>query len=194
MPGFNVPNADSCLDKDAFKGRSTYVGPDPNMEYARKNRWLLEFLEPFGSIQSGILVYAHKCTRPTVEIDEIQIHNCQDEIYRPGKNRWNPIDFTFYEKAPGDESLIDEVAERIYKWWGETTIILSGSKHGKPSDYLKNGNLQMLDGTGKTMWEYKLYECWPMKVSPTDLDYSDGSIAEITVTLRFNKAKESRGT
>lgn len=192
MPGFHIPqSAASCLDKDAFQERSTYTGPDPNMEYARRNRWMLEFLEPFGNVYDGILIYAHKCMRPTPEIDEIKIHHGQDEIYRPGKNRWNPVDFTFYEKSPGNPTF-DEAAERIYKWWAETTIVLTESKHGELNDYLKNCNLRMLDGVGNKIWEYNLYECWPMKVSPCDLDYSDSNIAEITVTLRFNKAKETR--
>lgn len=194
MPGFHIPEAiNSCLDDGAFRDRSAYTGPDPNMEYARRNRWLLEFMEPFGMVYDGILVYAHKCTRPTPEIDEVVIHHGQDEIYRPGKNRWNPIDFTFYEKAPGNPPTIDETASLIYKWWAKTTLVLTESRHGELRDYLKNGNLQMLDGSGKMIWEYRLYECWPMKVSPSDLDYADSNIAEITVTLRFNKAKETNG-
>jgi len=195
MPGFYIPGAiESCLDENAFKGSAgSYLGPDPNMEYARNNRWLLEFLEPFGNIQNGILVYAHKCSRPSAEIDEIKIHHGQDEIYRPGKNKWNPVDFTFYEKSPGDEDSYNEAAERIYKWWSDTTIILRESRHGEIRNYLKSCNLQMLDGVGRRIWEYQLYECWPLKVSSSDLDYSDGSISEITVTIRFNKVKESRG-
>ena len=193
IPGFNIPDAiKGCLDEHAFQGKSSYDGPDPNMEYARKHRWLLEFLEPFGSIKDGILLYAYKCNRPTPNIDEIVIHHGQDEIYRPGKNRWNPIEFSFYEKSPGDKSIVDETAERMYKWWGESVIILTQSIHGNINNYLKNGIVQMLDGVGKSIWEYHLYECWPTKITPSDLDYSDSNIADITITLRFNKAKETR--
>lgn len=193
MPGFNIPSSSaSCLDKDAFQGASAYDGPDPNMEYARNNRWLIEFLEPFGSKNNGILLYAHKCSRPSPEIDEIKIHQGQDEIFRPGKNRWSPVEFTFYEKAPGDPVTVDEAAERIYNWWGKIMINLERSIHNDPSDYLKNCTLQMLDGSGNPIWNYYIYECWPMTIKANDLDYSDSNIAEITVTLRYNKAKEGR--
>jgi len=191
MPGFLIPNTQPC--NEGFKGQSVYEGPDPNMEYARRNRWILEFLEPFGDIKNGILLYAHKCTRPTPEIEEIEIHHGQDVIYRPGKNRWYPIDFTFYEKAHGTGDgppTEDETARRIYDWWARSMINLTESRHGELDDYLKYGNLQMLDGSGIGIWEYQLYECWPLKVSPSDLDYADSNIAEITVTLRYNKAKE----
>lgn len=196
MPGFYIPDSTkACLDDHAFKGVSAYDGPDPNMEYARNNRWLIEFLEPFGNIKDGILVYAHKCARPTPELDEIRIHSGQDEIYRPGKNRWNPIDFTFYEKSPtsAEGTTADEAAKRIYEWWSNSTLILRQSKHGSIANYLKTAHLQMLDGIGKSIWQYSLYQCWPVKVSPSDLDYADGNIAEITVTLRFSKAKEGPG-
>ncbi len=190
MPGFFIPDSDkACLDDNAFKTQSAYAGPDPNMEYARRNRWLIEIFEPFGTVQKGILVYARKCARPSPEIDVITVHHGQDEIYRPGKNRWGPIDFTFYEKADGN-SLVNESAERIYKWWAETMIILQQSRHGELANYLKSGSIKMLDGVGRGIWEYRLYECWPIKVTPSELDYGDSQIAEISVTLRFNKAKE----
>lgn len=158
------------------------------------------------------MLFCEKCTRPTPEIDEITIHRGQDEIYRPGKNRWSPIEFTFYEKLSGGHSVsgyygvgnqTNEVAELIYKWWGSeesaysnrhTMINLSTStQHALgPKSYYKNAQLQMLDGVGKPVWTYFLYDCWPQKISPIDLSYSDSDIATITVTMRFNKAVEKR--
>jgi hypothetical protein len=147
-------------------------------------------LEPFGYSDSyGILLFLEKCTRPTLEVDEITIHNAQDEIYRPGKQRWSPIEFTFYEKA---DDRVDEVAERIYSWWGQTMIALTRSTHNRVTNYYKSAVLQMLDGVGHPIWSYYLYDCWPQKVSPIELSYSDSDIATITVTLRFNKAEEKR--
>lgn len=189
MPGFKIPNVISCTSRP-----STYDGPDIDVEFARTNRWLFEVLPPFGTIKDGILLYAHKCTRPTPEIDQIVIHHGQDEIYRPGKNRWSPIDITFYEKTKSLSDipkLVDEAAERVYKWWSESVLVLRESRHGKQEGF-PNGILKMLDGYGNTIWEYNLYQCWPTKVTPSDLDYADGNIAEITVTIRFNKAKECR--
>jgi hypothetical protein len=48
----------------------------------------------------------------------------------------------------------------------------------------------MLDGLGRKVWEYNLYDCWPIKVSPNDLDYSNTALSEISVTMRYNKAEE----
>ena len=194
MPGFNIPLNAKCVDTDAFKESGTYVGPHNTVETARVHRYRLEILEPLQSV----VLFCEKCTRPTPEIDEIVIHNGQDEIYRPGKQRWSPIEFTFYEKLRGGDPLTgigdqtDETAELIYKWWGETMIDLTRSAHNPVKDYYKQAQLQMLDGVGNPVWTYFIYDCWPQKVSPTDLSYSDSEIATITVTLRFNKAQERR--
>lgn len=194
MPGFNIPplqGAGNACDPDSFQEEAAYYGPSTTVETARKHRYKLEILEPFGTEADGILLFCEKCTRPTPEMDEITIHNGQDEIYRPGKQRWNPIEFTFYEKLRGNEGVyVDEAAERIYRWWGETMIDLQRSVHNPIANYYKRAQLQMLDGVGYPVWTYFLYDCWPQKVSPIELAYSDSDIATITVTLRYNKAQE----
>lgn len=199
MPGFNIPPfqapSRSCDPNiQIFDEASAYQGPGFVTETARRHRFRIDLFEPFGPISLGqpgagdIMLFVEKCTRPTPEIDEITIHNGQDEIYRPGKQRWGPVEFTFYEKV--EER--DEVAERIYDWWGRVMINLTRSGHNLPTDYYKSGQLQMLDGVGNPVWTYFLYDCWPQKVSPIELSYSDTDIATITVVLRFNKAEERK--
>lgn len=205
MPGFNIPNqyTPNCGENNvngeasgAFTVDAPFAGPAHLSETARKHRYRLEILGPLGQYSmggsTGILMFLEKCTRPTPEVDEIVIHNGQDEIYRPGKHRWSPVEFTFYEKTRGNDVQVDEAAELIYQWWGQTMINLNTSEHRTPTDYYRRAHLQMLDGVGNPIWTYYLHDCWPQKVSPIDLSYSDSDIATITVTLRFNKAEERR--
>lgn len=193
MPGFNIKFDNSCHDDGINHYSRLNGGPLNNIETARKHRYLIEFLEPYGSQNEGILLYCEKCTRPSPEVDKITIHNGQDEIYRPGKQRWYPIDFTFYEKTNGEfDNLTNQTAELMYKWWAEVMINLSRSVHNNVSDYYKRCHLKMLDGEGRPIWTYYLYDCWPQKISPIDLSYSDSDIATITVTLNYNKCEERR--
>jgi hypothetical protein len=194
MPGFNIP-AESCLDEDAFQEDSIYSGSNNLSETARNHRYLLEVFEPMEGKgkDSNLLMYLEKCTRPTVEIDEITIHSGQDEIYRPGKNKWTPIEFTFYEKLRGNApgSFKNAAAENLYNWWAKSMIILQDSKQGKPRDYYKNAFLQMLDGVGNPVWTYKIYDCWPQKITPSQISYRESEISTISVILRYNKAEEA---
>lgn len=187
MPGFNIP----------FQGPSQCPTPPPGtgpsnaIETARKHRYLLEVLEPLGSQDNGILLFLEKCTRPAPEYDKILIHSAQDEIPRPGKTHWKEVEFTFYEKLDGDDgSLEDTCAKLISEWHSKTMVNIETSLHNQPSQYLKNATLQMLDGGGTPVWTYNIYDSWPMKVSPSDLAYSDTDIATISVTLAYARARE----
>ncbi len=88
--------------------------------------------------------------------------------------------------------MFDLLADAVYTWWGSTMIDVEKSLHNPPSEYLKNAQLAMLDGDVNHVWEYNLYDCWPQKISPSDLAYSSADIAEITVTLRYGKCRETR--
>ena len=202
MPGFRWIYDDGC-------GRgSGGDGPSPAAETARVHRYMLEILEPMGDKATGLLMYLQKCTRPGIEVDEITIHSGPDEIQRPGKMRWSPVEFTFYEvlgKGPrspdspryvgggaaGDAAAnVNLCAKYIYEWWSRTMVDIRTGLHSAPSDYLKDAQLDMLDGDGLPVWTYALYDCWPSKVSPADLDYTNSAIGTINVTMRFSKCIE----
>lgn len=197
MPGFRIPFNFGChqgpVPVDLFP-----EGAESTAETARNHRYSFEVLEPLQ--QGTLLLYAFKATRPSPEIDEITIHSGQDEIYRPGKNRWKPIEISFYEKLSGQanlifQNLINTAASQIYEWWGGTNNGFPGGVvHLDTSSigvgYQKPCQLALLDGLGRSVWSYYMSDCWPVKVTPSNLDYSDSDIATVTVTLRYNKAVE----
>lgn len=196
MPGFNIPYyAAGCVRQS-----SSNSGPAHTVETARAHRFILEVMEPMGGQDStGMLLFLEKCTRPSPEFDKILIHNGQDEISRPGKTHWRDVEFTFYEKVSGDfvggdskDELEDQCAKFVYEWWSKTMLNVETSQHRSPSEYLKNCQLQMTDGAGGPIWTYFLYDCWPLKISPSDLDYSNTDIARISVVLAYGRAKEKR--
>lgn len=200
MPGFDVGIFGACHDTGVPDGRKS--GPQNVEETARRHRYEFQVLEPLDRDTEGstfLLFFAYRATRPTPEIDKITIHNGQDEIYRPGKHRWNPIDITFYERVSQIEEsqYYDQPAKLLYKWWAGTPygtaggmihldVSLQGTKYKKPCQ------LAMLDGYGQPIWSYYLANAWPVKVSPCDLSYADTEIADITVTLSYDKAIEER--
>lgn len=169
MPGFNV-------------GGLGGGGPPNTQETARRHRFDFETFEPLDSI----LLFAHKAQRPIPEIDRVIMHHGQDEIYLPGKNRWRPIEISFYEAIDGSS---DSVASKIYDWWSQSVISIQESKVG--SDYKKRATLQMLDGQGSSVWKYMLINCWPISVTPDTLDYADNGVAAISFQVVMDKVKES---
>tara|TARA_R110000751_G_scaffold92334_2_gene180759 strand:+ start:1376 stop:2074 length:699 start_codon:yes stop_codon:yes gene_type:complete len=222
--GFNIPHSELKNFSDVFAAFSCGipefavplegpVGPSNTDEFARNHRFTLERLMPLRSPMAGapnttILLNIEKCTRPSVEFDEIKIHSGQDEIYRPGKHRWNPIEFTFYERVGGKTSpgfVVNEpgpnlAAQAIWNWWGgelggpigeaSTLLDWKKSRQSAPNQYQFDAQINMINGLGQPVWTYTLHECWPLKVSSTDLNYADTELSRTTITLRFNRAVE----
>ncbi len=209
MPGFKIPISfdPACANDSINIGFRNDLSSNPlhTIEVARAHRWIFRTLTPLSDSSSGdpsnvnILIYAYKCGRPTIEIDEIKVFRGQQEIYRPGKHRWMPIELAFYDVYEGGDSQNPEsvlnagVASKVYRWWSEVTLNTTTNNLNNASDIYKTGALSMQDGYGKSVWHYKLFDVWPIKVSPSDLDYSSTNLAEISVTMRYNKAEEVEG-
>jgi hypothetical protein len=198
MPGFNIGN---------FAGQDN--APGNVYETSRRHRYLIKLLPP---VARAILLVSHKCGRPTPEIDRIVMHRGQDEIYLPGKNRWLPIEISFYEihgqatggrgVGPGGLQLqpvqpvqaggTDITASELFAWWASQVVIIRQSTIR--TSFKGTGEIDLLDGADQPVLLYKLYGIWPSKVSPDTLDYSDNSICEITVTLQMDKCDEEART
>lgn len=218
MPGFRVPQdltiaqcqADlGAIGDGIFFDSALYEGPDPKLEYAKKYRWLFETISgpvipggvgPLGppdpnppafdreDSTEGILLVLKKCTRPSPEFEVIKAHHAQSVISRPGKISWAPITMTFYEAL--DELHQSQVTKRLYDWWARTIHNYQTMLHGSVKNYQKDAVLTMLDGIGRDVYTYNLYNCWISKIAPSDLDYSTSEVCEIEVTLCYDMAVE----
>lgn len=184
MPGFAIPGG----------GGARNGAPSSLRETARKHRWIFEIEPRQGASRSsldqlGFTIYAHKATRPSPEIDAVTIHHSQDEIYTPGKNRWAPIEVSFYEVLGRNGNI---TADFIYQWWSRDVLQFTKSRiAGVGGNKIKRRCvLTQLNGYGRAVHCYILYGAWPEKVTPDDLNYDDSAICEITIRLRYDKAAE----
>jgi len=175
MPGFNIPYESRSLDDVAL--------PSAIIETARSNRWEVTIFTPL----NDIILYAHKCTRPTPSIDFAVVHRGQNEAYFPGKHRWASVDFTFYDVLT---SSVDRTAYLFYQWYTTGVLDIENSRiAGGINKYLVT--YELLDGFGRNIYRYELINAFPIKVSPSNLDYKESSVADITVTLQYELAVES---
>jgi hypothetical protein len=164
VPGFNIVK--------------NTQGPTAKLEMARQHRWRFATIEPL----NDILIYAHKSGRPKVEFDRATLHYQQDCIYFPGKQKWMPINITFYHIIDNVDSSI-----KIYEWWTQSVINITNSVISLKK---QTCTLEMLDGSGSAVYLYTMYGCWPSRITPDDLDYSDTNISEVIFTLEMDKATE----
>lgn len=189
MPGFKMPDVPECKDIQGGAGPGSSAGATIPMEVARTHRYKVEIYNVNAGTQdsSSVTFYASKVTRPILEIDRITIHHGQDEIYRPGKQRWQPVDITFYDVIEGSSVL----PSKFLCEWRKDVVNFQKSRVVGPSVLLREVQISMLDENGSEVWLYKLIGAWPMNVSPSTLAFSDSSLAETTVKISYNKLAET---
>jgi hypothetical protein len=164
MPGFNI-------------GDTTDAGsPRATVETRRRHRWRFTTLDP---ILNEILIYAVRADRPRPVTEKITIHHGQDQIYIPGKNRWEPIDVAFYEIENPD------AADKLLSWYKKVINLPTAEIN---NSFKSQGKLEMLNGQGQATWEATLYNCWPVQITWDPLDYQQSDICVITATVSYDKA------
>jgi hypothetical protein len=205
MPGFKVADfSDSCAENAGNKpsGGTLFREPPNTLETARTHRYKLIMIK--GRITGQVRLdldefWPKKITRPTVEIDRITLHSGQDEIFRPGKQHYNPVEVVFYETIndsydPSSATVAvgDSQIGNVFAWWANETIKIQDSRMVAPVFLDTTVDILQMGGQDNLVWRYQLYNVWPMKISPSDLDYSDSAISLTTVTLSYDKYTESR--
>lgn len=166
MPGFNICGAGD--------------GPSSTLDSVRKHRWRVSIADPI----KDFIIYAYKCTRPIPEFDVMTMHRGQDEIYFPGKNKWSPVDITFYETI--DENKL--VTESLNKWKHEVVLDLANSRLNHK--FKKPVIIDLLGNCDQVIYRYGLSGAWPLKIVPDDLNYESSDLSSVTVTLKFDKCQE----
>lgn len=159
-------------------------------ESTRKHRFLVRLFDP---LSSDLLFFARKIVIPAVEIDRVVMHHKQEEIYLPGKHRYQQCEINFYR---AHDTNGDRAARELYDWWANNFLsVKTSSLLADPSGSVRkrNGEVQVLDGKGDAAYKYKLYGVWPQKMTPDTFDFSDDNISEISCVFLVDKVKEESG-
>lgn len=146
-------------------------------EPKKKNRWLIRFPSELG-IQEWWLASA---ARPTITQNEVEIPFLNTSTWVIGRFVWETIDVTFRDP------IGPSAAQAIMEWVRLHSESITG-RQGYAAGYKKNVFIEMLDPTGVVIEKWQLMETMCTNVNFGDLSMDDDGIAEITATLRFDRA------
>lgn len=185
MPGFKIASDKITTEGDGY---------DNAIETARKHRWKVSIAVPdvqdeaFKLLREAepiISFFAKSCNIPNVTYDELVVHNGQDKIVLPGKWNYKPIDIVFYDmlKSTSESpSGIKSLTHFLLK------LTPNSQRFNKINKIFRfDAKLEILNGKGDVTNTYDLHECYVEKFEPSDLDYSDTNISELTLTLKYNR-------
>lgn len=172
------------------------LGIDPGLTFKRKFRWLFSVDGICTSAGGSLKVdpfYVKSASRPNISFDEQEIHYLHGKMYLPGKPTFETITVTYYDVVAQDGS---QPLAALYTWISNVYDFMSSSTAwktarmaanalGGSSSYGGEAKLVMLDGCGKALERWTLFQCWPQSVNFGDLDYSSAEEATVELTLRY---------
>lgn len=155
-----------------------------------KNRWRVTFAGMGGGVNSiPVSHQAVTLTRPNLTFDEVQLDRYNSRAWVAGKHTWEPLTLTIEDDVTGSASLV--VQEQLQKQQfliGAEGPFLAAAQEG--SAYKFATQLDMLDGNELVIERWTIEGCWIQQTDYTDLDYAASDAVQITLTIRFDHARQ----
>lgn len=148
-----------------------------DLEPKRKNRFTIEFPADLGFSEWMV----QTSSRPTVSIGEVEIPFGNTSTFVAGRSVWEPIDITFIDAI--GPSTTQKVME-----WVRQCVEHSTGRMGYATNYKKQLVLKTLDPAGIPVEKWVLYGAFITSANFGDLDRGSEDLADVTTTIRFDKA------
>lgn len=155
---------------------------DEKVCFKRKYRWM--FFIPNVCGEGSPCLPPSKGGRPSLSFKEIDAQHVTETIYFPSKPEWKPVNLTLYDIKKNKNPVIEWI-KKVYEVNNTTSIWKPSCGKG-----IKIGNcrLELFDGAGNTIEQWKLENVWPNSIEFGDLDYSSSEVSTIDLTLRYDRA------
>jgi len=151
--------------------------PIPN-EPLKKNRFILRFPSSLGFNE----YFVKSASRPSININEIEIPFLNTSKYVAGRYNWDAVNVELRDGIGPSTSQV------VMEWVRLVSESLTG-RQGYAAGYKKEVEIVMIDPTGNEVQKWILFGAWPSKADFGSLDYGDDEVATISMTLRIDYAE-----
>lgn len=146
-------------------------------EPLKKNRWIMRFPSELGIQEWQLLSGA----RPSIEQNEVELPFLNTSIYTLGRFTWNTLDVTLRD------FIGPSTSQAVIEWLREHSESISG-RQGYMAGFKKDIFLEMLDPAMVVVQKWLLNQTMMTNVDWGSLSMDDDGVADITMTLRFDRA------
>ena len=159
----------------------------------QKNRWRITFANLGGGADSQPLsMQAVTVTRPVINFEEVQLDRYNSRAWIAGKYTFEPITLSFEDDVSGSASQVIQEQLQKQQWLiGAEGQWMAAA--GEGSLYKFVTYLDLLDGNDQVTEKWTVEGCWFQQVDYTDLDAASSDQVLITVTLRYDHARQDIG-
>lgn len=156
-----------------------------------KYRFRVNFIAPFAGSQNTTTMTQNiqSVTRPSVSVDEVEVHSFNSKVYLQGKHTWQTVDVVIRDDITSSVAkIVGNQVQRQVNHYQQTTAAAS-------NDFKFDTNIEVLDGTDNAQATevWNLEGCFIQNVTYGDHDYSAAESQIITLTLRFDNALHEAG-
>lgn len=159
----------------------------------KKNLWRVTFANMGGGVDSQpASMQAITFTRPKMTKAEVELHRYNSVAWIAAKHTWEPSTIVFQDDVTGTAAQVLQAQSQKEQWLigaeGQWLAVA-----GEGSLYKFVTYLDMMDGNDVVIERWTLEGCWMREIDWGDLDYSTGDPVQITVTMRFDHARQNIG-
>jgi hypothetical protein len=158
-----------------------------------KNRWRVTFANMGGGLDSQpVSMQAITIQRPKLTFADIPLHRYNSIAYVAGKHSWDPISLVVQDDQTGTASTVIQQQLQAQQWLiGAEGQWLAAA--GEGSLYKFVTYLDQLDGNDQVIEKWTIEGCYLANVNWDDLDYSTGDPVQISLTIRYDHARQVLG-
>lgn len=158
-----------------------------------KNLWRVTFANLGGGADAQPLsLQAVTVTRPTLTFDEVELNRYNSKAFVAGKHTFEPITLTVEDDISGTASRVIQEQLQAQQWLiGAEGPFLGRGEEGSLYKFVTY--LDQLDGKEQVIEKWTIEGCFIQSTDYTDLDYADSSAVQITMTIRYDHARQDLG-
>lgn len=158
-----------------------------------RNRWRVTFANLAGGVDSQPLsLQAVTVTRPSLSFEEIQLDRYNSRAWIAGKHMWEPMTLTVEDDVVGTATqVINDQLQGQQFLIGAEGQFLAAREEGSLYKFVTN--LEMLDGNDQVIEKWTIEGCWFQAVDWTEMDYAASEAVQITMTIRYDHARQDIG-
>ena len=165
-----------------------------NTCFKHKNRWL--FSLPDISDDGVNALPPLTSSRPSLTFKEQSVEHTSETIWFPVKPEFKPINLKLYDIVTNENAVFEWIKQIYNPQSGQWLFGQSKPASNNPAIFgiKRLAELSLYNGCGDEVLESWVYEnAYPTEINFGELDYADGTVMTIDLTLRYDRAYTTGG-
>jgi len=160
------------------------------MQPKLKHKWRVTFASLGGEVDAKpVGAQAVQVERPKLSYDEVELNRYNSKAWVAGKYTFEPVTITIEDDISGTATQVISAQQDLQQFLiGAEGAYLQSAPEGALYKFVCT--MQNLDGSNQVVESWVLEGCWLQNVDWGDLDYTASDAIQITMTIRFDHARQ----